>query len=94
MNHAKQYAEWFDLGAYYMTDWVQVDKLDVLNGHVAFEDAAPDIQALTMPEFTEGAKEILQLPTKDARRKALATLPDKVRPKIEKEIMRIWENGR
>ena len=88
---SKQYCEWFDLGTYYLTDWTAQDILDVLEGRVAFDDVSPEAQAAAQREFESGAKEVLQLPDKDARRAALATLPPLVKEKMQKEILKLWD---
>jgi hypothetical protein len=58
------------------------------------EDEDPAIQSVCSFHIYQGAKELLAIPSKEARRRALAKVPELIRPHIEKEAWRIYDKGR
>jgi len=64
--------------------------LDVLEGIVPYDDAAPAIQSWARYFFYEAADEIITLPTIEDRRAALSNIPDGLRPYVEAEVRRLW----
>lgn len=66
----------------------------VLQGEVRLEDEDPAIQSVCSFHIHEGAKELLAIPTKEARRRALAKVPEMIRPHIEKAAWRIYDQSR
>jgi hypothetical protein len=62
----------------------------VLRGKVAMEDEDQGIQSVCSKYIFDGAKAILRLPTKEARRAALDRAPALIRPHLEREIMRLF----
>lgn len=61
----------------------------VLMGRVELLSEEEAIQSACSRYIYEGAKEILELPDKEARRRALSKIPQMIRPHIEAEIMRL-----
>jgi len=59
-------------------------------GRIALDDQDKSIQSACSLPIYQRSKEILNLKTKDERRLELEKLPEKIRPHIEKEIMRLW----
>lgn len=64
----------------------------VLRGEVRLEDEDPGIQSACSFHIYEGAVELLGLPDKEARRRALQKVPELIRPHVEKEAWRIFES--
>jgi hypothetical protein len=62
----------------------------VLMGQVALESEDAGIQSVCSKYIFDGAKAILGLKTKDARRAALDRAPALIRPHLEREIMRLF----
>lgn len=62
----------------------------VLMGKVALEDEDQGIQSVCSKYIFDGAKAVLRLPTKEARRAALNRAPPLIRPHIEREVMRLF----
>lgn len=62
----------------------------VLMGKVALEDEDQGIQSVCSKYIFDGAKAVLRLPTKEARRAALNKAPALIRPHLEREIMRLF----
>ena len=62
----------------------------VLKGKVALEDEDQGIQSVCSKYIFDGAKAILRLPTKEARRAALDRVPALIRPHLEREVMRLF----
>jgi hypothetical protein len=60
-----------------------------LRGKTALLGEDASIQSVCSWYIYEGAKEILDLPSKIDRRKALSKIPDMIRPHIEAEIIRL-----
>ena len=63
----------------------------VLRGEVRLEDEEKGIQSACSFYIYEGAVELLSLPSKEARQRALGKLPELIRPHIEKEAWRIFD---
>lgn len=63
----------------------------VLRGEVRLEDEDPAIQSVCSFHIYEGAKELLQIPGKEARRRALGKVPEAIRPHIEKAAWQIYD---
>lgn len=63
----------------------------VLRGEVRLEDEDPSIQSACSKYIYEGAQELLAIPNRDARRRALQKVPEAIRPHIEKEAWRIYD---
>lgn len=66
----------------------------VLMGEVPLEQEDPAIQSVCSFYIFEGAKEILALPDKAKRQKALSRVPALIRPHVEKEVWRIFDQRR
>ncbi len=66
----------------------------VLRGYVKLEDEEPSIQSACSKYIYDGAVELLSIQGKDARRKALAKVPENIRPHIEREAWRIFDARR
>jgi hypothetical protein len=62
----------------------------VLMGKVALEDEDQGIQSVCSKYIFDGARAVLRLPTKEARRAALDKAPALIRPHIEREVMRLF----
>jgi len=63
---------------------------DVLIGRIKLEDQPDAVQSACRLVIYEQACKILDLETKIERRAAIARTPEKLRPHIEKEVMRVW----
>lgn len=63
----------------------------VLRGQVKLEDEDPGIQSACSKYIYDGAVELLSIQGKDARRRALARIPELIRPHIEREVWRIFD---
>lgn len=79
-----------------MTIWTRTkrpsDRIhDVLAGKVKFEDEADAIRSACSFYFYEAACAIIDIPSKEKRRKALNRIPETIRPHVEKEVMRLWK---
>lgn len=66
----------------------------VLRGQVKLEDEEPGIRSACSKYIFDGALELLSIQGKDARRRALARIPDLIRPHIEREAWRIYDMRR
>jgi len=66
----------------------------VLRGEVALEDEDASIQSACSFYIHEGATEILAIKDKERRRRALMKIPALIRPHVEKEVWRIFEQRR
>ena len=62
----------------------------VLMGRLALEDEDQGIQSVCSKYIFDGARAVLRLPTKEARRAALDKAPALIRPHLEREIMRLF----
>lgn len=62
----------------------------VLMGKVPLEDEDQGIQSVCSKYIFDGARAVLRLPTKEARRAALDKAPALIRPHLEREIMRLF----
>jgi len=71
--------------------WIRDQLHAVLSGKLDHADADPSIQSMCRLYFYEGAVEILAVPTKDGRIRALQRIPELVRPHVEKEVWRIYK---
>jgi len=68
------------------------DKIDkILLGIVPMESESPAIQSACQLYIYQGAVEILNIETKEARNRALDRIPKLIRPYVKAEAMRIWE---
>jgi hypothetical protein len=63
---------------------------DVMIGKIALQDQPEAIQSACRHEIYERACRIMDLPTKIERRAEIGRTPDKLRPHIEAEVMRVW----
>jgi len=61
----------------------------VLQGKVALESEDQGIQSVCSKHIYDGARSVLKLSTKEARRAALDRVPDLIRPHLEREILRL-----
>ncbi len=66
----------------------------VLRGEVRLEDEDAGIQSACSKYIYDGAVELLAIPSKQARQRALAKVPEAIRPHIEKEAWRIFDSRR
>ena len=64
---------------------------DLLSGRVHPKDADPRILLWAEFHIHKGACEILSLPTRADRARALEKVPATVRPYVEREVRRLWE---
>lgn len=62
----------------------------VLMGKVELEDEDAGIQSVCSKYIFDGAKAVLKLKTKEARRAALDRAPALIRPHLEREVMRLF----
>lgn len=67
---------------------------DVLMGRIAWDDAPASIRSWARFPIYQAAREILDMPEKASRRKALAKIPGQIRPRVEDEVMRIHDMRR
>lgn len=65
--------------------------MDVLEGRVLLDDAAPVIQSCIRAPLYQKASAILAIPDIQNRRHEIAKAPPLIRPYLEEEIMRIWD---
>ncbi len=65
---------------------------DVLSGKTHPGDAKPAIWSACQIHIHEGAVAVAALPTLEARRKALARIPDVVRPYVQARLRILWES--
>lgn len=63
----------------------------VLTGVVRLEDEDASIQSVCSKHIFDGAISILSMKQREARQKALAKLPELIRPHIENEVWRIYK---
>ncbi len=63
---------------------------DVMVGRVSLKDQPESIQSACQLQIYERACKILNLETKLERRAEIGRTPDKLRPYIEAEVMRVW----
>ena len=63
---------------------------DLLMGKTAWNDAPDSIRSWAQKPIYDAAKQILAMPNKATRKKALTKIPAAIRPRIEAEIMRLW----
>lgn len=66
----------------------------VLRGNVRLEDEEPGIQSACSKYIFDGAVELLSIPGKNARKNALARIPEAIRPHIEREAWKIFDARR
>ena len=63
----------------------------LLSGKIEWDEAPEAIQSWARREIFDAAKTILARgKTKEDRQKMLARIPEKIRPKVEAEILRLW----
>jgi hypothetical protein len=62
----------------------------VLMGKVELESEDAGIQSVCSKYIFDGAKAVLRLKTKEARRAALDKAPALIRPHLEREVMRLF----
>jgi hypothetical protein len=65
---------------------------DLLMGNIAWNDAPESIRSWAQKPIYDAAKQILAMLDKKARQRALAKIPQAIRPKIEAEIMRLYSS--
>ncbi len=70
--------------------WPSAILRDVLMGHMAMEDAPLSVQSWARLPIHQAATEICDMGTLEERRRALAKIPERIRPYVETEIRRIW----
>lgn len=63
----------------------------VLSGEVDLADEDSSIQSWCQFFIYQGACAVLSRPTKKERQEALSRLPDRIRPYVEKEAIRLWK---
>jgi hypothetical protein len=61
----------------------------VLQGKVPLESEDQGIQSACSKHIYDGARSVLKLSTKEARRAALDRVPALIRPHLEREILRL-----
>lgn len=62
----------------------------VMMGNKPIEDLEAGVRSAIRIEIYREACRILDIEGKEARRAALGLVPEKIRPHIESEVMRIW----
>jgi hypothetical protein len=65
---------------------------DLLMGNIAWNDAPESIRSWAQKPIYDAAHQILEMPDKAKRQRALAKIPQAIRPKIEAEIMRLYSS--
>jgi hypothetical protein len=63
---------------------------EVLAGRVEMEDAPLSVQSWARLSIFQGACEIIRIDTQDERKAELAKIPPRVRPWVEREVVRLW----
>ena len=63
---------------------------DLLMGKTPWDSAPESIRSWARKPIFDAAKEILALPDKATRQKALAKIPHGIRGMVEADMMRIW----
>ena len=63
---------------------------DLLMGKASWDDAPESIRSWAQKPIYDAACQILDMPTKATRQKALGRIPAAIRPKIEAEILRLY----
>lgn len=63
---------------------------DLLTGKTPWDDAPDSIRSWAQKPIFDAAKEVLAMPDKGARQKALARIPSAIRPRVEAEVLRLW----
>lgn len=66
----------------------------VLMGKVRLEDEDQGIQSACSKYIYDGARAVLRISTKEARRAALDRVPELIRPHIEREVLRLYRAKR
>lgn len=66
---------------------------NLLMGNIAWNDAPESIRSWAQKPIYDAAKQILAMPDKKARQRALAKIPQAIRLKIEAEIMRLYSSS-
>lgn len=69
-----------------VTWWLQ----ELLTGRLGMDEVPPSIASWSRFFFWQAADEIVALENVDERRKKLAAIPERVRPYVEAEVMRLW----
>lgn len=67
---------------------------DLLWGRIAWDDAPESIRSWARKPIHDAAVEILKIEEKGSRRNALGKIPAAIRPKVEAEILRLWQAKR
>jgi len=69
-----------------VTWWLQ----QLLTGRLGMGEVPASIASWSRFFFWQAADEIVALGNVDERRKKLAAIPDRVRPYVEAEVVRLW----
>ena len=70
--------------------WPTEQLHELLNGHIAWDKAAPAIRSWAAFFIFDAARQLVKMPDKEKRRIALGKIPGTIRPHVEKEVKRIW----
>ena len=65
---------------------------DLLSGRIDWRDSPESIRSWATFYLNEAAREILKQGDKAKRQAMLSRIPAKIRPHVEKEVMRLWKN--
>ena len=63
---------------------------ELLMGKTPWDNAPESIRSWAQKPIFDAAKQVLDMPDKVARKRALAKIPAAIRPLVEAEIMRLW----
>ena len=63
---------------------------ELLNGHIAWDKAAPAIRSWAAFAIHDAACQVLAITGQEKRRIALDKLPAHIRPMVEAEALRVW----
>lgn len=74
-----------------MTGWrPSVELIEVLQGRKRLEDATLGVQSWARLPIHQAAVEIMALPSKQARRDALARVPEPLQPHVRERVEELW----
>jgi len=68
------------------SEWLR----EVLSGYIPLEDAPASIQSWARLEIFNAAEIISNIPTKAGRNAALQKVPERIRPHVQSEVVRLW----
>lgn len=63
----------------------------LLMGKIAWDDAPAAIRSWAQKPIFDAANMIMKATDRGARKRMLAKIPDAIRPRVEAEVMRLWD---